>query len=76
MEKFNFEDSMQALGEIIKELDDDIELERSIELYKRANDIAYAANKFLNSAEAEILVLKEELGKIELSPLKNEENYE
>ena len=69
MEKFDFESSIENLQQIALEMEqNEISLERSIELYKLSAEIAEKAFSALNQAEKEVLIAKEGImGQIELA---------
>lgn len=69
-----FEESLEKLNQIKSELDDEnITLDRSVELYKES--VTYTKNclDMLKSTEGKILVVKQELDKLTLQTLSEKE---
>jgi len=75
MEKFNFEEQMQNLEDIIEQIEDtSIPLEDSLSLYKKAMDIAVDCSQNLKLIEQQVLILKESLDNITISTFENNES--
>jgi exodeoxyribonuclease VII small subunit len=55
----DFEAALAELEKIVKELEDDVKLERALELFKRGIKLSTDCKKLLQAAQQEVLVLKE-----------------
>ena len=70
MEKKNFEENMQALEGIVKELEEGkLDLEKSVEKFEEGMKISKTCNDMLEEAEKKITVLLENDGEIQETEL-------
>jgi exodeoxyribonuclease VII small subunit len=75
MKEIKFEEAMKKLEEIVQKLEDgNLPLEKSLELFEEGMKLSVFCSKRLEEAQTKIEVLtKTAEGKIELKPMKKEE---
>lgn len=78
MAEQKFEDALKRLEEIVEELEkEDIELDRSLEIFEEAVGLSRYLNKKLDEAEKRIEILtREEGGELRAKPFISEEEAE
>ncbi len=64
MENKNFESAMAELEQIVKTLENDVELEKGVELFKKGIDLTNQCMSTLKSEKGKILLLVDELNNL------------
>ena len=73
----SFEDAMSKIEEIVYALEnEEVSLEKSIELYKKGMEYAAFCRQRLTDAEGEVLLLKEKAGGLYEEPFEPEPEIE